>query len=81
MPLSVFLAVFAIVVRDLCNLTGGARLLHPLGVEAEEGGGDAREAAEARKVSAFTVNKWIGGIALRAGDMRNGPAAWAVLTL
>ena len=37
MPLSVVLAVFAIV-RNLCNLTGGARLLQRFGVEAEEGG-------------------------------------------
>src|SRR5260221_7344389 len=38
MPLSVLLAVFAIV-PDLCNLTGCTDLLQGLGVEAEEAGG------------------------------------------
>ncbi len=45
MPLSVLPAVFAIV-RDLCNLTGGARLLQSLGVEAEEGGGQLLQRLE-----------------------------------
>jgi hypothetical protein len=36
MPLSVLRAVF-VIVRNLCNFTGSARLFQSRGVEAEEG--------------------------------------------